>query len=88
MALVVDVGGSERWVKEGAQVGHFVIGAIRRGSISYRNGDQVRQMTVEPASSLPNIVRDTRPGVRQVSAAVGSSPLAAVDGNSVEVSGN
>ncbi len=88
MALVAEVGGSERWVKEGAQVGHFVIGEIRRGSISYRDGDQVRQMSVEPASSPPSLVRDIRPGVRQVSAAVGASPLAAVDGNSVEVSGN
>ena len=69
-------------------MGHFVIGAIRRGSISYRDGNQVRQMSVEPAASPPSLVRDIRPAVRQVSAAVGSSPLAAVDGNSVEIGGN
>jgi hypothetical protein len=90
MALISEVSsteGSERWVKEGSRLGHFVIGEIHRGSITYRDGNQVREMTVEPAASLPNLVRDTRPGVRQVSAAVGASPLAAVDGNSIEIGG-
>ncbi len=73
MALISEVGsaeGSERWVKEGSQWGHFVIEEIRRGSITYRDGDQVREMTVERGLSLPSIVRDVRPGARQVSAAI------------------
>jgi hypothetical protein len=93
MALVSELGsteGSERWVREGSQLGHFVIGEIRRGSITYRDGDQLREMTVEHASSPPNIVRDIRPGSRQVSAAVGGANVllsASVDTNSVEVGG-
>lgn len=45
MALIAETGsaeGSERWVKEGSQVGRFVIQEIRRGSITYRDGSEVR----------------------------------------------
>ncbi len=94
MALIAEAGaaeGSERWVKEGSQLGHFVIQEIRRGSITYRDGNNVREMMVEPATSLPHLVRGVRPGARQVSAAVGSAeawPSALVDTNSVEVGRN
>ncbi len=94
MALIAEAGsaeGSERWVKEGSQLGHFVIQEIRRGSITYRDGDQVREMAVERGSSLPSIVRDIRPGSRQVSAAVGGGGAflsAAVDTNGIEVGGH
>lgn len=96
MALIAEVGageGGERWVKEGSRLSHFVIGEIRRGSITYRDGDRVREMTVEPTSSLPNIVRDIRPGSRQVSAAMDAGNRnallsASVDGNSVEIDEN
>ena len=94
IALISEVGsaeGSERWVKEGSALGHFVIQEIRRGSIVYRDGDQVREMAVEGGSSLPSIVRDIRPGARQVSAAIGSGTdllSAPIDANAIEVGGH
>ncbi len=76
MALIAELGlpeGSERWVKEGTQLGHFVIQEIRRGAIVYRDGDNLREMAVEHGASPPGIVRDIRPGSRRVSAAVGDA---------------
>jgi len=73
MALISEVGsleGSERWVKEGSQVGHFVIHEIRQGAIVYRDGDQLRAMTVDVAAAPRSLVRDIRPGSRTASAAV------------------
>jgi hypothetical protein len=73
MALIAELGsglGGERWVKVGAQVGHFIIHEIRRGAIVYRDGDNLREMAVERRASLPSIVRDLRPGSVRVSAAV------------------
>jgi len=72
MALISEAGspeGNERWVKEGTQVGHFVIHEIRRGMIVYRDGEQLREMAVEHGASVPSLVRDARPGSRQVSIA-------------------
>ena len=94
MALICDVGaveGGERWVKEGARVGHFVIHEIRRGVIVYRDGEQLREMAVERGASMPSLVRDTRLGSRQVSAAVGGANVlsaASIDTNSIEVGRN
>jgi hypothetical protein len=76
MALIAEFGsgpGSERWVKEGTQVGHFVIHEIRRGAIIYRDGDNLREMAVEHGASLPSVVRDLRPGSVRVSAAIGDT---------------
>jgi len=73
MALISEVGsldGSERWVKEGSQVGHFVIHEIRQGAIVYRDGDQLREMVVDIAAGSRSLVRDIRPGSRTASAAV------------------
>jgi len=67
MALICDIGaaeGGERWVKEGAQVGHFVIHEIRRGVIVYRDAERSREMGVEQGASTPGIVRDARSGSR------------------------
>jgi len=93
MALIAELGaaaGSGRWVKEGAQLGHFVIHEIRRGAIVYRDGDDLREMAVERSASLPSLVRDLRPGSLKVSAAMdGESPiLPAPSGpNGVETTG-
>jgi hypothetical protein len=93
MALIGELGsgrGSERWVREGAQVGHFVIHEIRRGAIVYRDGDNLREMAVEHGASLPSIVRDLRPGSIRVSAAVGGtdSVTPALAGpNGIEIAG-
>ncbi len=49
MALILEPGSKDaaRWVKRGAQVGHFVIQEIRPGSVLYRDGAQVREMAIE-----------------------------------------
>lgn len=70
MALISETGSEKdtgRWVKEGAQLGQFVIHEIRRGVVIYRDGDQLREMAVEHGMSVPGLVRDTRSGSRQVS---------------------
>jgi hypothetical protein len=93
MALIAELGsdpGNERWVKEGAQVGHFVIHEIRRGVIVYRDGDTLREMAVEHSASLPSIVRDLRPGSVRVSAAVGGTDNVApalAGPNGIEIAG-
>jgi len=93
MALISESGapeGNERWVKEGTQLGHFVIQEIRRGMIVYRDGDNLREMAVEHGASVPGIVRDARRGSLQVSSAADDAPatLSAPAGpNSVELSG-
>jgi hypothetical protein len=94
MALISELGsreGSERWVKEGSRVGHFTIHEIRLDSITYRDGDQLREMAVETAGRPMPIVRDTRPDSRRVSAAVQDVgivlPIPAGP-NSIEVGGN
>jgi len=93
MALIAELGsleGSERWVKEGTQLGHFVIQEIRRGAIVYRDGDNLQEMAVEHSVSPPGIVRDIRPGSRRVSAAVGEADgvtALSAGPNSVEIAG-
>jgi hypothetical protein len=47
MALIAEPGvveGQERWVKEGTQIGHFVIHEIRRGMIVFSDGEQLREI--------------------------------------------
>jgi hypothetical protein len=93
MALIGELGaaaGSERWVKEGAQLGHFVIHEIQRGAIVYRDGEDLREMAVERSASPPSLVRDLRFGSRKVSAAMdGGSPIlpAPAGPNGVETAG-
>ncbi len=70
MALVWEPGGARRWVRQGDHVGHFVVQEIHADKIVYRAGDQLREMGVEHGASVPSIVRDVRPGSRQVSSAV------------------
>lgn len=63
MALISEPGlggGLERWVKEGDQVGHFVIHEIRRGVVVARSGDRLQEMTVEPVKAERGLVRGTR----------------------------
>lgn len=62
MALIWELdgqGGSRRWVKEGAQLGHLVVHEIRQGSIVYRSvgGETTREMLVEHGPAGPSLVR-------------------------------
>jgi len=73
MALIAEAGSGEgngRWVKEGTQVGHFVVHEIGPNGIIYRDGDQLREMGVEPAMGPPSIVQDVRAGPRRVATTV------------------
>ncbi len=93
MALISEAGyaqGEERWVKEGTQLGHFVIHEIRKGMIVYRDGDQLREMTVERGASVPSLVRDMRSGSRQISGDMGVPSMTApvpAGPNSAEIAG-
>ena len=72
MALLCASSDSEdeaRWVKEGAQMGHFVVHEIRKGLVVLRNGEQRRELAVERRRLRRSLVRNVRPGTRQVSAA-------------------
>ncbi len=84
MALIVETAampGGERWVKEGTQIGHFVIHEIRKGMIVYRDGEQLREMAVEHGASVPSLVRDARSGSRQVSTAADGNDAGPLGGN-------
>jgi hypothetical protein len=75
MALIAEPGatnGQERWVKEGTQIGHFVIHEIRRGVVVYRDGEQLHEMAVEHRMSRTSLVRSVQGGSLKVSAAVGN----------------
>jgi hypothetical protein len=75
MALIAEPGiaeGQERWVKEGAQIGHFVIHEIRRGVVVYSDGGQLHEMAVEHRMSRTSLVRSVQGGSLKVSAAVGN----------------
>ncbi|OHB63792.1 MAG: hypothetical protein A2Y76_01995 [Planctomycetes bacterium RBG_13_60_9] len=79
MALISEPGvasGQERWVKEGTQIGHFVIHEIRRVLIVYRDVEtqnlaSVREMAVERRMSRTSLVRGVQEGSLKVSAAGG-----------------
>jgi hypothetical protein len=94
MALISETGygvGEERWVKEGMQLGHFVIHEIRKGMIVYRDGEQLREMAVEHGASVPSIVRDARSGSRKVSTAVDDAGIMApalAGPNSIRIGGD
>jgi len=94
MALVSAPGGQtqeQRWVKEGGQFGSFHIHEIRRGGIIYREGDLLREVAIEAGVSRPSLVRDSRIGSRQISAAIDDAirPRASVAGpNDIEITGN
>ena len=94
MALVSATGvqaQDQRWVKEGSQFGSFHIHEIRRGGIVYREGDLLHEVAIDPGVERPSLVRDTRIGVRHVSAAIDSAirPLPSVaDSNDIDITGN
>jgi hypothetical protein len=93
MALIWEPGGAEgthRWVKEGAEIGHFVVNEIRHSLIVLRDGDKLRELAVERRPMLRRLARDGREGARKVSSAVGvdSGPLSTHSGpNGVDASG-
>lgn len=61
-------GGNQRWVKEGAQIGPFVIHEIRRGEIAYQQDDHMHQAVLDRPIDQPSLVRDLRHDSERVSA--------------------
>ena len=47
MALVSEPGKETRWIKQGANLGHFIVEKVERGTIVYRDGDRLREMAVD-----------------------------------------
>jgi len=49
MALIWEAGASDtgRWMKEGEQIGHFVVHEIRAGSVVYLDGEKLCEMAIE-----------------------------------------
>jgi hypothetical protein len=93
MALIAQRSGTRdtaRWVREGSQVGHFVIHEIRASAIVYRDGEQLRELAVAGRPARKSLVRRTRSDTRQISAAAveagAISPLPAGP-NSVGIAG-
>lgn len=76
-----------RWVKEGTQVGHFVIHEIRPGAIVYRDqgSGQGQEMRVERGSLRPGLLRRDVPEVpsaklARTMQAIDSEPNGTTDG--------
>jgi hypothetical protein len=80
MALISDISApleDQRWVKEDAQVGGFIIHEIRPSMIVYREGDHLREAAVDHNVGLPSIVRDPRSGSHRVGRAPQGEPVGA-----------
>lgn len=94
MALVSDATSPEsgqRWVKEGSQYRSFIIHEVRRGAITYREGDILCEASLDQGMRLPSLVRDPRGGSQRVSTAVEGAiqGMAAPAGpNDVQISDN
>jgi hypothetical protein len=60
MALIWEPAAQDggRWVKEGAQIGHFVIHEIQAGSVVYLDGQQLCEMAVEREAVPAGVVAD------------------------------
>jgi len=88
MALVSSGDGSpqdQRWVREGAQFGSFVIHEVRRGGVTYREGDVLYEATVQRSENPRSLVRDLRgdpqhvSATRELPAPAGSNDVAITD---------
>jgi len=63
LALIWEPGGGSgtfRWVKQGAELGHFTIEKIERGLIVYRDGERMHEMLVERRLAPVSFVRGSR----------------------------
>lgn len=50
-------GGTLKWLRQGARLGHFTIEEIKSGAIIYGDGEQKHEMKVEPGPAQPSLVR-------------------------------
>jgi hypothetical protein len=54
MALVSEPGKGVHWVKKGSHLGHFIVEKVERETIVYRDGNVLRQMTVDTKDPARN----------------------------------
>jgi hypothetical protein len=59
-------GRTRRWLKEGMQIGHFIVQEIRDGAVICVNGDQVQELVVESGPLRVSLVKDHGGTVAQV----------------------
>jgi hypothetical protein len=67
MALIAEAASPDevaRWVKKGSQIGVWVVQEVRRGMVVVRNGEQVREVTVERSAMQRTLVKDVKQGTR------------------------
>jgi hypothetical protein len=75
LALVSESGRGERWIRKGDRLGPLVVESIRDGTLVYREGGQLHEVTVamkqtvELSRATPATTRIARPDVRLVNAA-------------------
>ncbi|MBP8302494.1 MAG: hypothetical protein KBE04_00030 [Phycisphaerae bacterium] len=72
MALIVESASAEgagRWVKKDSQVGPWVVQEVRRGMVVVRSrdGQQIREISLERSPAQRTLVRQVRSGNKQVS---------------------
>jgi len=83
IALIWEPGSNDtgRWVKEGTQVGHFVIQEIRAGSVVYLDGEKLCEMEIERAPAPATVVAsDGQPATSGAQTAVGDARPAQTTG--------
>jgi len=51
-ALVSEPGKGAYWIKKHERLGHFVIEGIKKGTLVYRDGTQLREMTIAPKEAI------------------------------------
>jgi hypothetical protein len=83
LALVSEPGQGERWVRKGDQLGRLVVESIRDGTLVYRDGAELREVsvimtpTVELARAIPGAALSPQiagPDMRLVNAAGTNEP--------------
>lgn len=57
LALISEPGRGDHWIKKGDRVGHLVVESIKEGTLLYRDGNQLREMTVtmKPTAELARL---------------------------------
>jgi hypothetical protein len=70
LALIWDPSKGGYWIREGEQVGHFVVEKIEREAICYRDGAQLRQMAVTAPVPLTQLDSGSR---RDLGSSVGTA---------------
>ncbi len=64
LALISELGGQQRWVHIGDQIGHLVVEDIHNGKILYKDGDRQEELAIaepEPVKLIASLTTPKRP---------------------------